>query len=44
MFEFEASIVEFQGTFRNYALFIPADVLAQLPQKGRVRMEGTMNE
>ncbi len=43
MFEFESSIVEFQGTFRNYALFIPADILSKLPQKGRVRMEGTMN-
>jgi hypothetical protein len=43
VFEFEACIVEFQGTFRNYALFVPAEILSKLPQKGRVRMEGTMN-
>jgi hypothetical protein len=42
-FEFISRIDEFQGTFRNYALFIPAEVLALLPQKGRIRMEGTMN-
>lgn len=44
MFEFESCIVEFQGTFRNYALFIPAEILARLPQKGRIRMEGSMND
>lgn len=43
-FTFIGKIDHFEGTFRNYALFIPPEILEKLPQKGRIRMEGTLND